>query len=479
MKDSTCSRTKYKNILMTALFWIVVWYVLYEIVERDYIIPSPFHTLILMGKMLTAGEFYLHVLWTMGRVLTGMAVSFLFGAVSAAGAYFLPPVRQILTGPVVALKSIPVMSVILLAILALPTDGVPVFVCFLMCYPVVYTNLLAGLDSVDIALIEMCQVYEIRGKRRIRVLYWPAIRSYTKAALVLITGLSWKTVVASEVFAVPKYSMGYHLLTAKAVLAADELFAWTIAIVLLSFLFEAVVKRILSQERQYRWNGVFVEERDTAERTGCNEEHKNCDVEIRNVSKSFGALELYRDFSMTLPGGKVTAVTGPSGCGKTTLLRLICGLETPDSGSIQLAPVCDGNGDRKLTVSCVFQEDRLLPWMTVRENLRLAGSEERVERVLDMMNLSDFSEYLPEQLSGGMRRRVAMGRALVYDGQITLMDEPFTGLDPELKSQLICEISALWKQQGRTVFFITHDRNDAEALADRICQFSGRPVVMS
>ncbi|MBO5666976.1 MAG: ATP-binding cassette domain-containing protein [Firmicutes bacterium] len=389
-----------------------------------------------------------------------MFLSFVLGAISAAGAYLLPAVRRILSGPVVALKSVPVMSVIMLAILALPTDGVPVFVCFLMCYPVVYTNLLTGLDSVDVQLIEMCQVYEIHGKRRFLVLFWPSIRPYVKAALILITGLSWKTVVASEVFAVPRYSMGYHLLSAKAVLAADELFAWTIAIVILSWLSEKMIKKILSKERTFQWKGVFCDEPK-------KETEGSCDVILSGVSKSFGELELYRDFSMTIPGGKITAVEGPSGCGKTTLLRMIAGLERPDRGSIT-----------SVTVSCVFQEDRLLPWMTVKENLRLAGSSDQVEDVLRMMKLSEFGDYLPEQLSGGMRRRVAMGRALVYDGGITLMDEPFVGLDPELKARLIGEIGELWKEQGRTVLFITHDRGDAEALADQTCQLSGRPVVL-
>ena len=354
------------------------------------------------------------------------------------------------------------MSVVLLAILALPTNGVPVFVCFLMCYPVVYTNLLTGLDSVDVTLIEMCQVYGVQGKRRFWTLYRPSIRPYTKAAMILISGLSWKTVVASEVFAVPKFSMGYHLLTAKAVLAADELFAWTIFIVILSFGFEKVMKKLLSKEYKIRWNGVFVQ-------NGIHiEENVPCDVVISHVDKSFGDLNLYRDFSMVIPGGKITAVEGPSGCGKTTLLRMISGLETPDGGTIE----------PKGTVSCVFQEDRLLPWMTVRENLRMAGTDEKVDEVLEMMGLVGFGDYLPGQLSGGMRRRVAMGRALVYDGQITLMDEPFTGLDPELKSQLIREVKQLWKEQGKTVFFITHDRDDAEALADQTCQLSGRPVVL-
>jgi len=459
MKDSTCSRTKYVTVLTTTLFWVAVWYLAYVLVGKDYIIPSPLHTLFLMGEMLITGTFWINALWTLVRVASGMVLSFVLGAISAAGAYFLPAIRRILSGPVVALKSVPVMSVIMLAILALPTNGVPIFVCFLMCYPVVYTNLLTGLDSVDPQLIEMCQVYEIHGKRRFLVLFWPSIRSYVKAALILITGLSWKTVVASEVFAVPRHSMGYHLLSAKAVLAADELFAWTIAIVILSCLSEKIVKKILSREGQYRWDRVFCEERKEGA-------FRNGSVEICGISKSFGELELYRDFSMTIPGGKVTAVAGASGCGKTTLLRMIAGLERPDRGTI--TPV---------TVSCVFQEDRLLPWMTVRDNLRLVASSEEVDEMLTMMKLAEFAEYLPEQLSGGMRRRVAVGRALVYDGDILLMDEPFTGLDPELKTQLISEMGTLWKEQGRTVFFITHDKSDANALADQICQLSGRPVV--
>ncbi|MBQ4576538.1 MAG: ATP-binding cassette domain-containing protein [Firmicutes bacterium] len=459
MKDSTCSRTKYVTVLTTTLFWVAVWYLAYVLVGKDYIIPSPLHTLFLMGEMLITGIFWINALWTLLRVASGMVLSFVLGAISAAGAYFLPAVRRILSGPVVALKSVPIMSVIMLAILALPTNGVPIFVCFLMCYPVVYTNLLTGLDSVDPQLIEMCQVYGIYGKRRFLVLFWPSIRSYVKAALILITGLSWKTVVASEVFAVPRHSMGYHLLSAKAVLAADELFAWTIAIVILSCLSEKIVKQLLSRERKYGWDKVFCSEKN-------KKTFRNGTVELCNVSKSFGELELYRDFSMTIPGGKVTAVAGASGCGKTTLLRMIAGLERPDRGTI--TPV---------TVSCVFQEDRLLPWMTVRENLRLVASSEAVDEMLTMMKLAEFAEYLPAQLSGGMRRRVAVGRALVYDGDILLMDEPFTGLDPELKTQLISEMGTLWKEQGRTVFFITHDKGDANALADQICQLSGRPVV--
>ena len=303
MKDSTCSRTEYGKKLLTVLFWIGAWQLIYVIVGREYIIPSPLHTLILLGTMLFTAEFYENAVWTMGRVLGGMVLSFALGAISAVAAYVSSAVRRILTGPVAALKSRPVMSVILLAILALPTDGVPVFVCFLMCYPVVYTNLLAGLDSVDGGLIEMCRVYGICGKRRFLALYWPSIRPFTRAALTLITGLSWKTVVASEVFAVPRYSMGYHLLYAKMVLAADQLFAWTIAIVVLSVLFEKAVKRLISREWGPGFGSVFCWEDG-----GSQEPATPCAVELRSVSKAFGELELYRDFSMEIPEGEITAI---------------------------------------------------------------------------------------------------------------------------------------------------------------------------
>lgn len=464
MKASTCNKTKYIKKLLGVFFWIAVWQMIYVIVEREYIIPSPLRTLKLMAQLAVSGEFYADVLWTMGRVLLGMGLSFLLGALFASASYFLDSVRHLLSGPVVALKSTPVMSVILLAILALPTDGVPVFVCFLMCFPVVYTNLLAGMDSVDSALIELCRAYNICGKRRFLALYWPSVRPFSRAALILITGISWKTVVASEVFAVPRHSMGYHLLSAKAVLAADALFAWTISIVIFSFAFEKLMKRLIAKEWGREGRGfLFSEKRDDGQRKG-----EAGDVELRGVSKSFEKLELYRDFSITIAAGEITAIVGASGCGKTTLLRMISGLELPDGG----VSILHKTG----RVGWVFQEDRLFPWMTVRENLRMAAEADRVEEVLELMGLSEFGDYLPNQLSGGMRRRVSVGRALAYGAEVILLDEPFAGLDEELRKQMRATLRAIWKKQRCTVIFITHDKDEAEYLADHIVELFGRPV---
>lgn len=237
-------------------------------------------------------------------------------------------------------------------------------------------------------------------------------------------------------------------------------------------------------------------------------------VEIRGLQKYFGSILLYDDFSFDIEAGAVTVLTGPSGGGKTTLLRMIAGLEEPDGGRIRLAegyggsPAASGASHgagygRGLAegITIVFQEDRLLPWLTVKENLRLVQcdgrapvkrktpceewegpAEEKIEEILSLMELSGFGDYCPEQLSGGMRRRVAIGRALLYDeglsqqGGLMLMDEPFKGLDDALKERIMGRLFPRWKARASAVVLVTHDRKDAEALGDRTWELSGSPV---
>ncbi|WP_130864218.1 ABC transporter permease [Bacilliculturomica massiliensis] len=231
--------------LMIGLFWLLIWQAVYMVMEKDYIVPSPFHTAEVLVSMLGTGEFYVDTAVTLGRVLSGMALSFAAGAVSAVLAYFVPFVRMLLGGVAAAFKAMPVMSVILFAILCMVSGLVPVFACFLMCYPVVHTNLLEGLDSIGEEYLELCRAYRIDFRKRLRQVYLPAISANIKAALSLISGLSWKAVVAAEVLASPAHSMGYQLLTAKVYLEADRLFAWTIAIIILSILFEKGVREAL------------------------------------------------------------------------------------------------------------------------------------------------------------------------------------------------------------------------------------------
>lgn len=231
--------------MIIGLFWLLVWQLIYMVVEKDYIVPSPFHTARTLGEMLLTSDFYRNTAVTAGRVIGGIVLSFAAGSVCAVAAWLVPFIRLLLGGVAAAFKAMPVMSVILFAILCLVSGLVPLFSCFLMCFPVVYTNLLEGLDSIEPEYLELCRAYRITFRRRLRYVYLPSISANLKAAVSLIAGLSWKTVVAAEVLASPAHSMGYQLLMAKVYLEADMLFAWTIAIVVLSILFEKGVREAL------------------------------------------------------------------------------------------------------------------------------------------------------------------------------------------------------------------------------------------
>src|SRR5665647_223018 len=242
MKNSRSTKNLMYNLwfrhIAIACFWLVVWQLLFLLYDKDFILPSPFQTAKTLGLLLGQGTFYQASGITLLRVVIGLLLSFGSGVLLALLSYQNSFIRTVLSGMVTALKAMPVMSVILFAILCIVSGMVPVFVCFLMCFPVIYTNLLQGLDSTPLEYLELADVYKFSTKTRIEYVLLPWARPFLKAGLAICAGLSWKTVVAAEVLASPKISMGYHLLLSKTYFEADELFAWTIAIVTLSLLFE-------------------------------------------------------------------------------------------------------------------------------------------------------------------------------------------------------------------------------------------------
>ncbi|CAM3632108.1 ABC transporter ATP-binding protein [Bordetella sputigena] len=207
-------------------------------------------------------------------------------------------------------------------------------------------------------------------------------------------------------------------------------------------------------------------------------------VDVRHVTKRFGALEALRDISFAVDHGEIVALLGPSGCGKSTLLNIVAGLEPYDSGDILLAgqPLATYGQWRRMAY--MFQEDRLLPWRTVRDNVGFgleAGNTPAAERrrradaVLEMVGLSGFSDAWPHQLSGGMRSRVALARSLVIEPEVLLMDEPFSKLDPQTRTQMHEEVLRIQALKNMTILFVTHDVEEAVILADRIVLMAPRP----
>ncbi|MET0451259.1 MAG: ABC transporter ATP-binding protein [Mycobacterium sp.] len=188
------------------------------------------------------------------------------------------------------------------------------------------------------------------------------------------------------------------------------------------------------------------------------------------------------DVHLSVASGQFVALVGPSGCGKSTLLKTAAGLVRPTGGEVRI----DGRvvEDPPLGVGMLFQNDALLPWRTVHDNVRLplqvAGrprgeQDERVTALLKRVGLSEFAEYPPSQLSGGMRKRVALARTLASDPTVFLMDEPFGPLDALTRREIGADFLRLWEQLRTTVLFVTHDVDEALLLADRVVVMTPGP----
>ncbi len=203
---------------------------------------------------------------------------------------------------------------------------------------------------------------------------------------------------------------------------------------------------------------------------------------VSHLSRWFGDLEALRGIDLEVEHGEFISVVGPSGCGKTTFLRIVAGLEHATAGDVVLdgRVVSEPGTDRGF----VFQNDSLLPWRTVLANAiigrEVAGAigsadRKRTMELLKLVGLEGFEHYYPRQLSGGMRQRVNLARALAIDPQILLMDEPFAALDAQTREIMQAELLRIWERGHKTVLFVTHQIDEAVFLADRVVVFARRP----
>jgi len=213
-------------------------------------------------------------------------------------------------------------------------------------------------------------------------------------------------------------------------------------------------------------------------------------LEIKDVTKSFyrndgkqsTLINAIENIDLAVNDGEFVCLVGPSGCGKSTLLNILAGLDNPTKGQVVLnGRQISGTGPDRIMV---FQENALFPWMKVIDNVEFGLKISKVEKIkrreiamqyLDMMQLTKYAEAYVYQLSGGMKQRVSIARALVLDPEVLLMDEPFAALDSQTRDLLLVELQLIWAKTNKTIIFVTHNIIESVCLGDRVVIFTNRP----
>lgn len=235
---------KYSAILM---FWLGVWQVVHIGIGRDVYVPSPFVVFETLFHLIKEKNFWLIVYHSMYRVAVGVMFSFIFGVALGILSGLSKWVYAVFHPFMVVVKSTPVISIIIIALIWLKSSNVPIFISFLMCFPIIWSNTVVGIHNVDNKLLQMAKVYAVPKFQILKQIYIPSLAPYLRAAMVTALGLGWKVSVAAEVLSHPRFAIGSELHSSKAYVDTPSLFAWTLVVVLLSLMFELVFAALINK----------------------------------------------------------------------------------------------------------------------------------------------------------------------------------------------------------------------------------------
>ena len=233
-----------KGKLLVIWFWILIWEILSLIINQEIYLPSPHATFSSLINLLNNKDTYITIFYSTYRTLIGFILSCTLGVFFGIICGIYKFVYNLFYPLIVIIRTIPVMSIIIIAIMWFKDTNVPIFVAFLMCFPIIWTNTVSGIRSTDIKLLQMCDVYKIKKKRVVKSVYFYSSLPYIKAGMISALGIGWKVTSAAEVLSLPKYSIGRFLYDSKVYLEIPDLFAWTIIIISLSFVFEKMLKYV-------------------------------------------------------------------------------------------------------------------------------------------------------------------------------------------------------------------------------------------
>lgn len=450
-------KKKYVPYLSIALL-LLIWQVTAMIVNQPLFFPSIDRLAVSIWHLLSTPSFYMSLGATIGRGVIGMLLS--FGA-AAGFAFVFTRVEwlQELFRPLLAImRSIPVISFILLALIFLHAESIPLLIGFLTMFPLLTENLTKGISQMRPEWKVFSHQFRLNRRNHFTQIIYPQIKPFLYSGLASAAGFGWRAIIMGEVLSQCNYGIGSEMKQAQVFISVPELIAWTVIAIGLSFLTD----RLISRANSYHPPILFLSRKKEMRDPLIDNRPKGLPVLLDQISYHFGI----HNFSYTFEAGKKYAISAPSGAGKTTLLKLINGTLTPTTGTITI--------DRRQGIASLFQEPELLPHLSALDNIalplaRLASQEIAYEKARELLHLTEMEEFesqRPTELSYGQQQRVALARALIYPSPFLFLDEPFKGLDESLTQRIIeriVEKEGLWQQ---TLLFTSHNPEEVAQLSD-------------
>ncbi|HHX11470.1 MAG TPA: ABC transporter permease subunit [Clostridiales bacterium] len=236
---------KYGVRFLVLLFWLLLWEFLHGIIDNEVFLTSPMSVIQTLGELLLQSNFWQTIGFSFTRIVIGFIIAILVGTMLGILAYNFWIIEELISPFFIVMKAVPVASFVILSLLWISTKNLSILISFLMVVPIIYTNLLQGLRDADKKLLEMAKVFRITTMRKIKAIYIPSVLPYFMSAIKVGLGFCWKAGIAAEVIGIPNGSIGERLYEAKLYLMTDELFAWTVIIVIISMIFEKIVILII------------------------------------------------------------------------------------------------------------------------------------------------------------------------------------------------------------------------------------------
>lgn len=248
MKHSTIN-VKIKNFIkrfIVIIFWLLVWQIASLIISEEILLASPLSVIKTLFKLIVTKTFWLSILYSFSKIISGFIIAIITGSMLACFSYKFNIIKELINPLMILIKSIPVASFVILALVWIGSKNLSIFTSFLMVLPIIYTNILEGFNNTDYKLLEMSYIFNVTPLKKLLYIYIPQIMPFFISACSLSLGLCWKSGIAAEVIGLPKNSIGEKLYNAKIFLDIDELFAWTFVIIIISIVFEKIILNLIN-----------------------------------------------------------------------------------------------------------------------------------------------------------------------------------------------------------------------------------------